>query len=172
MSSKPWWTVISASELYALRARLDRVVIDSFGPSLDAEREDLVQHALLVLIRNKERVLPDDDGLFRYARRVLHRAVLDCMRSHRRVTDYDRLASAEIPPKQPEPPNLMDRDEKIQKIRDIFCELCDLDRLVLWSFVVDGQSINTIANQLDVNWHQVAQIIEQGLQTFRQHLSD
>ena len=64
-----------------------------------------------------------------------------------------------------------EKNEEILQIRKIFCELEDLNRLVLWSYVVDGQSINAIARQLGIGWHRVAYMIEHSLNRFRQHLS-
>ena len=191
MSSKPWWTVISSREFFQLRARLLRYLDKSFSGILAPDREDLVQDALLILIRNKERVLPDDDGLFQYARRVTKNAALDLVKSaayhmstarsaagsqvpvgasaSEELTEVAHLGSPSFI--SPSAPVQFQKNEEILQIRKIFCELDDLNRLVLWSYVVNGQSINAIAEQLDIGWHRVAYMIEQSLNRFRRHLS-
>ena len=215
MSSKPWWTVITSKELFQLRSRLLRFLEREFSGVVASDREDLVQDALVVLIRNKERVLPDDDGLYRYARRVAKNAALDLVKSaaHRMTTALKSSASGRAAPSSQRPVPLvptdrgsnpkgplgasrpgvrtfsevadrfrlpsvepsaraqLEKNEEILQIRKIFCELEDLNRLVLWSYVVDGQSINAIARQLGIGWHRVAYMIEHSLNRFRQHLS-
>jgi RNA polymerase sigma factor (sigma-70 family) len=191
MSNKPWWTVISSRELFQLRARLLSYLDESYSGILAADREELVQEALLILIRNKDRVLPDDDGLFQYARRVAKNAALDLVKSaaYRMATARSTGGSqAPVGPSASQKPAKVgqfrgpstispsasaqtEKNEEIRRIREIFCELDDLNRLILWSYVVDGQSINAIAKQLDINWHRVAYMIEQSLNRFRQHLS-
>ncbi len=178
MSSKPWWSVITSRELFALRKRLVRYLSESFGREIHRESEDLVQHAFLVLLRNKERVLPDDDGLFRYVRRVAKNAALDRIKSaavrlhvptaHGVPAD---TAAEKTPTVQPSVLTQLEKNEEIRQIRKIFCELDDLDRLVLWSYVVDGVSINAIARQLGISWQQVSHLIEQSLARFRRRLS-
>lgn len=213
MSSQPWWTVISSRELFQLRTRLLRSLEKEFTGIVASDREDLVQEALLILIRNKEQVLPDDDGLFRYARRVAKNAALDLVKSasRRMATALKKVGaqrgagqvhpvripeSSRSPKGSPAPASASasdllanaaeflrssstvpsaraqsEKNEEIFQIRKIFCELEDLNRLVLWSYVVDGQSINAIAKQLNIGWHRVAYMIEHSLNRFRQHLS-
>ncbi len=191
MSSKRWWTVISSREICQLRKRLLSYLGRSFTSIVSADREDLVQQALLILIRNKERVLPDDDGLFRYLRRVAKNAALDLTKSsaHRIATARTRSDTRvsvgapalkgfsdvaqllDFDANSLSAPAQTEKKEEIQEIRRIFCELDDLTRLILWSYVVDGQSINAIAEQLGKNWHQVDYMIEQSLERFRRQFS-
>ncbi|GJM25540.1 MAG: hypothetical protein DHS20C16_19550 [Phycisphaerae bacterium] len=168
-----------------------RFLEGTFSSVATADHEDLVQEALLILIRNKEQVLPDDDGLYRYIRRVAKNAALDLTKSaayQKQATKHTVRSRVPVGPPAPkrrsDEPQLVDptpaspsaqaqsqKNEEILQIRKIFCELDDLNRLVLWSYVVDGQSVNAIAKQLGIGWHRVAYIIEHSLNRLRRHLS-
>ncbi len=191
MSNNPWWTVISSKEIFQLRTRLSRYLEASFSSTVSSDRDDLVQHALLMLIRSKERVLPDDDGLFRFARQVAKNAALDLVKSkaHQLSAARGKIgskisvgASAESEltdiARYLNPTNATTsspaqsvKNEEILRVRKIFCELDDLNRLVLWSYVVDGNSINAIARQLDIDWHRVSDLIVESLDRLRQQIS-
>ena len=58
----------------------------------------------------------------------------------------------------------------LENIWKVFCALDELDRLVVWSHIVDGKSIRAIARDLDLNWHRVAGIIEGTLRKVRRQL--
>lgn len=176
MPDLPWWTIISTTELLDLRRRLAKHVRATFGNTLGVESEDVVQHAFVVLFQRRERVKPERDGLYRYLQTVARNAALDRMKTtrvrrkhHSEVVSKDRdrapsgIAFAEPP--------LAGPVEENEKIWRVFCALNDLDRLVLWSHVVERQSIRAIARDLDLNWHRVAGIIEGALRRIRREFT-
>lgn len=169
-----WWTEISTEELLGLRRRVLQQVEIEFGPTLNAELEDVVQHAFAVLFQFRDRVSAERDGLFRYLKTVARHAAMDRVKflQHRRnpqlhssARDTSRASSSTspvVPPGQ-----LIEENEKIWQV---FCALDDLDRLVIWSHVVDGKSIRAVCRELDLNWHRVAAIVEESFRKFRKQL--
>jgi DNA-directed RNA polymerase specialized sigma24 family protein len=62
--------------------------------------------------------------------------------------------------------------KKKTTIRRIFDELEELDRLIVWSHVVDGESVQAIARRLGIGWHRVNATIQRVLVELRQVLLD
>lgn len=171
MSASAWWTTVEHDELERLRARLLCWVQSRFGPTLDRESEDVVQHAFVTLLRQREQVRPDDDGLYRYLCVVAHNYALDHLKTSRKRNGFaERAGRTRAARRSPlaEPGEA----ELAERARDFFCNLDELDRLVLWSHVVDGRPINAIARDLGLNWHAVARIIDRALRSLRQRLGD
>ena len=175
MADLPWWTTIATAELLDLRRRLLEHLKVQVGAAVKAELEDIVQHTFVVLFRQRESVKADNDGLFRYLKTVSRHVALDRIRGAKRRQEHLKRASAErggyaarlsVPGISPEV-----SAEENEKIWEIFCALDDLDRLVLWSHVVDGQSVRAIARELDLNWHCVAGIIDGTLRRVRRQLT-
>jgi transposase len=48
----------------------------------------------------------------------------------------------------------------------------ELDRLIVWSHVVDGESVQAIARRLGIGWHRVNATIQRVLVELRQVLLD
>lgn len=175
MADFPWWTTITTAELLDLRRRLLEYVKLGFGNALKAELEDVIQQAIVVLFRRRESVKADNDGLFRYLKTVARNAALDRIRAAQRrrehlprlISERERYAPT-LPVAAIPPAALAEENEKIWKI---FCALDDLDRLVIWSHVVNGRSIRAIAHDLDLDWHRVAEIIEEALRRVRRQLT-
>ena len=170
MTASPWWTTISTAELLDLRRRLLRHLQVQFGSTLKDELEDIVQHAFAVLFGRRKSVKADNDGLYRYLKTVSQHRALDGIKAARRRRAHQSDIMSERERRVPrsgahgipeEPAN----DSK--NIWQVFCALDDLDRLVIWSYVVDGKSIREIARELDLNWHRVAGIIERTLRRVR-----
>ena len=59
-----------------------------------------------------------------------------------------------------------------QRIREIVCELDELDRLVLWSYVVDGRSKLAIAQDLGLNWHRIDKLLDRAFARIRQRMEE
>ncbi len=175
MADLSWWESISTVELLDLRRRLLEHLAVAFGSTLKAELEDIVQHAFVVLFQQRENLKAENDGLYRYLKTVSRHAAVDRVRAARRRQEHlkkpsvKRLgdASRRSPPGIPSE-ELREQNEKIWRI---FGALDDLDRLVIWSHVVDGKSIRAIARELGLNWHRVAGIIEGTLHRVRRQLT-
>lgn len=170
MSRKPWWVTISPAELVALRQRLMRTLHARFGQTLGSEIEDAVHQAFVALLRNRESISSDNDGLYRYLLVASRRSALDRiktqnLRSRRRdalpkpVSDLSPLVEVLL------------REEK-SNIRRFFDELDELDRLIVWRYVVDGQSVNALAQELNLGWHRVDATITRVLAALRRLLVD
>ena len=175
MAGLSWWTTISTAELLRLRRRLVQHVKIQFGSTLKAELEDVVQHAFTVLFRHRGSVNADNDGLYRYLKTVSRRAALDWIKGAKRRQDHLRETIAKhrghalkLPIPGIPPEELREQSEKIWRI---FCALDDLDRLVVWSHVVDGKSIRAVSRDLDLNWHRVAGIIDETLRLVRKQFT-
>lgn len=173
MADSLWWDTILPTELLNLRKQLLNELRVEFGKALGAELEDIVQHAFVVLFRRRESVKVDDDGLYRYLKTVAGNAAVDRIRTDQRrkqrlfdVMSGRRCESREAAPETQ--PN--GGEEESERIRRVFCALDDLDRLVVWCHVVEGQSIRAIARDLDLNWHNVARTIERTLRRIRSEL--
>ncbi len=175
MSNSPWWTTISTADLLVLRRRLVADVRGEFGDALDTEVEDIVQHAFVVLFKRRLRVKVDEDGLYRYLKTVARNAARDRVRTMRRrqkplpeaaLRRGQHALKGAVPAPPPE-----GATEEHEEIWEVFCALGELDRSILWSYVVEGQSIRAIARELDLNWHHVAGIIEKALRAVRRKLT-
>jgi RNA polymerase sigma factor (sigma-70 family) len=175
MADAPWWTTFSAAELLELRRRCLEYLHSRFGAEIEAELEDVVQRAFVALLRRRESVSPDDDGLFRYLRTVARNAAIDRLKTIRQHRADAQIRAAQ---RQGEPltdpmreePGPSSGEEK-ERIWEFLCALSDLDRLVLWSHVVEGKSVRAIARDLDLNWHRVAGILRATLDGVRRKLT-
>ena len=174
MTDLPWWTIITTAELLRLRRRLLEHVKAEFGTALKADMEDIVQHAFVVLFRHRESVKADNDGLFRYLKTVSRHAALDGIKAVRRrrahlpelIAEHERRARV----RGADGTISQGSAKENEKIWQMFCALDDLDRLVIWSHIVDGRSIRAIARDLDLSWHRVAGIVEGRLRGIRDQL--
>ena len=175
MTTSYWWRSISTAELLGLRRRLLERVTAEFGGTLKAELEDVVQQAFAILFRHRESVKADNDGLYRYLKTVSRHVALDRVKAARRRQAYlaglsqdskGRAAASDAESTLSE-----ELAEENEKIWQIFCALDDLDRLVMWSHVVEGRSIRAVARDLGLNWHRVAAIIEETLRSVRIQLT-
>jgi RNA polymerase sigma factor (sigma-70 family) len=129
-----------------------------------------VHQAFVALFRNRERVVSDNDGLYRYLLVAARRSSLDRLKTARlRESRRADLAARGAALDAGDQSSIREKNEAI---REIFCELGELDRLILWSHVVDGQSINAIARELDLNWHRVSQAIERAIRRIRRRIKD
>ena len=174
MANVPWWTTISAAELLDLRQRLLKHLREKFSGALGAEPEDIGQHAFVVLFQRGGSVRMDNDGLYRYLKTVARHTIIDQIRTTRRRQERLRQLRSEcerdtlgLSAAGGAPEQLMEENGRIWKI---FRALDDLDRLILWSYVVDGRSIRKIAQEFDLNWHRVAEIIHITLHGIRNEL--
>ena len=61
-------------------------------------------------------------------------------------------------------------DDEGEKIWEVFCALDELERLVLWSHVVEEKSIRAVARDLNLNWHKAARILDGALRRIRRAL--
>ena len=174
MTSSPWWTTISTAELLGLRRRLLVHFGVQFGSTLKGELEDVVQHAFVVLFRNREDVTSHNDGLYRYLKTVSRHTALDWIRAARRrqahLFEFISERKRRVPRCSAHGAPSDGPACESEKIWHVFCALEDLDRLIIWSHVVDGKSIRAIARDLDLNWHRVAGIIEGTLRKVREQL--
>lgn len=175
MPNSPWWTTISTAELLALRRRLVAHVRAEFGDVLGTEVEDVVQHAFVVLFKRRTRVSADEDGLYRYLDTVARNAARDRVKAIKQrqkplpeaaLRRGQHASKGAVPAPPPE-----EAAQENEKIWEIFCALGDLDRLILWYHVVEGQSIRAIARDLDLSWHDVAGVIEGALRAVRKKLT-
>ena len=57
-----------------------------------------------------------------------------------------------------------------ERCSTFFCALSEIERLILWSHVVDGKSIRTVAREFGLNWHRVAGILDRVLRMARRNL--
>ena len=169
-----WWKEISTDQILALRRRLLQYLDAEFGSTLKTELEDVTQHAFSVLFQRRNRVSTERDGLFRYLKTVARRSAIDRRRvsaSRRKprkkstATTAGRASSSTSPITPP-----AQRLEENEKIWQVFCALDDLDRLVIWSHIVDEKSIREVCRELDLNWHRVSAIVEAALREFRNRL--
>jgi RNA polymerase sigma factor (sigma-70 family) len=175
MTQSPWWLDVSISELLELRRRLLKETRSEFGAALPGEVEDLVQHAFVVLLRRRGDVDAKNDGLYRYLRTVAFNAARDrikTLRTRRQnlpglAAERERRMARDPAATSPEGILADDAD----KVWQVFCALDDLDRLILWSHVVEGRSIRAIARHLGLNWHRVAGIVERTLREARRQLT-
>ena len=174
MPDSPWWTTISARQLLVLRSRLLDRLSDEFRTIPAAELEDLVQRAFVVLFLRRQAVDPADDGLYRYLRTVAHNLALDWLKTtqwRRRQLPRAARERRKQPPENTKsgstPVTPAEKREENELFWQIFCALGDLDRLVLWSHVVEGKSIREIARELDLDWHHVAASIRDVLRRIR-----
>jgi RNA polymerase sigma factor (sigma-70 family) len=168
MPQDAWWTSLNASSLLALRSRLLAYVRSSFGKSLPDEAEDIVQQAFASLYGQREQVSPDDDGLFRFLRTAARNLALDRIRSaNRRKKHFERvLAAVRASAPGREAPSL-EADEENEKVWQVFCALDELERLLVWSHAVEGKSIRAISQELNLNWHRVADMLYSALRRLR-----
>jgi RNA polymerase sigma factor (sigma-70 family) len=167
----PWWATITPAELADLRRRVVQSISKRFAPTLGAEVEDVVQHAFAALLRNRAVIASDNDGLYRYLVVAARRAALDRIKTDRlRAERRPRAASPTDPGGSPLFQVLL--REKKTTIRRIFDELEELDRLIVWSHVVDGESVQAIARRLGIGWHRVNATIQRVLVELRQVLLD
>ncbi len=176
MVDSPWWDTILPAELVDLRKRLLKDLGSEFAKALRTELEDIVQHAFVVLFRRRESVKADDDGLYRYLKTVAGNAAVDRIRTDsrrkQRLSDVNSgRRYYESPETAPETQPSWGAEDS-ERIRRVFCALGDLDRLVTWGYVVEGQSIRAIARDLDLNWHCVARTIERTLRRVRRELGE
>ena len=167
MAESPWWTTLSAADLLRLRERLIAQIRADFGNRATIDPEDLVHHAFTVLFERRHSVKAEDDGLFRYLQTVARNAALDHVRKLAR-TDASRPAADA--PEAPDSTGEADAADEQKKIWANFCALGDLERLMIWSHVVEGRSIRAIARELDLNWHRVAGTIDTALRRIRREL--
>lgn len=169
-----WWTEISTKELLGLRLRVLHQVEAEFGATLKTELEDVVQHAFVVLFRRSDRVSAHNDGLFRYLKTVARRAAIDRIKVSKFRRNPPNAAIARAVRRTSSSTfsvvSSEQSKEENERIRQVFCALGDLDRLVIWSHIVDGKSIREVGRELGLNWHQVAAIIEETLQECRSQL--
>lgn len=160
MSASPWWTTITDAEVADLRDRLTRWIASRFGQALKSEIDDVAQHALLMLHLHRSRVLPQDDGLFRYLLVVARNRAVDVLRSR---TFRTKILSAV--PQTPEDATCWpaESSDEIAQVRKFFCELDARDRLYLWKHVVLGRAIQAIAKEQGVSWQTVADTVARAL---------
>lgn len=170
MSSERWWQTLGADDILTLRRRVLSALRRQFAATPVAEVEDAVHQAFVALFRNRERISADNDGLYRYLLVAARRSALDRLRTVRLRESRRSDVAARVLPAEMDDESA--RREKNEAIREIFCELGELDRLILWSHVVDGRSINAIARELGVNWHRVAQAVERAVRRIRRRLAD
>ena len=100
----------------------------------------------------------------------LREMVRDAVRCHfpdvsSRPTHYESRGAA--PDTQPST-----GEEESEKIRQVFCALGDLDRLIIWAYVVEGRPVRAIARELDLSWHSVARTIERTLRRVHSELGE
>ncbi len=171
MSSNRWWHTLTADDIVELRRRVLAAVTSQFAHTPAAEVEDAVHHAFVALFRNREAISSDADGLFRYLLVAARRAALDRVKTER-LRSARRPQVAQAAAAQADPGLPGDELEKKSIVREIFYELDELDRLILWSHVVEGRSINAIARETGRNWHQVAASLKQALDRIRRRLSE
>lgn len=171
MSRTSWWTEVSPDELRALHARVMQAVNRQFTNRTEVDREEVVQHAFVDLFRNRERISSDDDGLYRYLVRAATSAALDRIKQAKaRSTRRAPASAGGAPPAIPV--DVAAAREKNRKIRDVFRELDEVDRLILWYHAVEGRSVRSVAADLDMSWHRVADTIERVKWTLRRRLGD
>jgi RNA polymerase sigma factor (sigma-70 family) len=173
MPSGAWWNIISTTELLDLRRRLLAHLRATFRALPDGETEDVVQHAFLDLFRRRDTVQSDQDGLYRYLLTVARHTAVDRIRKADQQERHLPKAFLEKKLDAPVPQGssgAADEAEEAEKIWGLFCALDDLERFILWSHVVEGRSIRSIAQDLGLNWHRVAGIVEAALRVFRQAL--
>ena len=168
-----WWTTVSTVELLDLRRRLVEYVRSEFGASLEPELEDVVQQAFVVLLQRRESVDPAEDGLFRYLKTVARNAALDRLRTARRRQKHfpEVISKLGHPPGQAPGTPSAEPAEESERIWEFFRALDELERLMLWSHVVEGKSIRAVARDFDLSWHRVAGVIEGALRRARRELS-
>jgi RNA polymerase sigma factor (sigma-70 family) len=171
MPNERWWTTLSTNSLLELRNRLLVYVRAAFGHALAADIEDIVQQAFVALYRQRDRVSARDDGLFRFLKTTARNLALDRMRKvRRRLRHFDRIVSnCPDTSEQPTTSPLESAEEKA-RIWEVFCALGELERLVLWSYAVEGKSVRAIARDLDLNWHRVAVMLYKALREMRKSL--
>ena len=171
MSNEPWWTTLSTSSLLELRQRLLSYVRAAFGHTLAADIEDIVQQAFVALYRQREKVSAQDDGLFRFLKTTARNLALDRMRKVRRRRSHsDRIISSRPDTGEQSPAFPLESAEEKDRIWEVFCALSRPERLVLWSYAVEGKSIRAIARDLDLNWHRVAVMLYRALRRMRKSL--
>lgn len=176
MNQGPWWSSIKASQLLELRRR----VLESLQPQfsgLGAEDwEDIVQQAFVTVFRRPESVTVENDGLFRYLVTASRNLALDRKKTGALRLERLKMAAAtlatpesETSPSPSEPTITSPESEEIWKI---VRALPELDRLILWSYVVQGKSTRQVARELGVNWHSVARSIDRSFRRIRQTLAN
>jgi len=171
MSRKPWWTELTADKILHLRRRVLRRLDKEFASSLGTETQDVVQQAFVALLRNRPEVHPEHDGLYRYLLVVARRVALDRLRQVRhRKTPRHRMPPGSTSP--PSPAQQAVLREESEEIRKVFRELGELDRLIVWSHIVERRSIRAIAGDLDLGWHQVADTVKRVLHDIRRRMGD
>jgi RNA polymerase sigma factor (sigma-70 family) len=168
MPHPPWWTTLTAAELLRLRQRLIEHIRAEFPGRLEIDPEDLVHHAFTVLFERRHRVKPERDGLFRYLTTVARNAGLDQVR---RLGRSGTPRTLQGPIEAPDSTENADAADEQTKIWQIFCALGDLERLIVWSHVVEKQPVRAIARELDLNWHRVARTIDSALRRIRRELN-
>ncbi len=168
-SRMPWWIALEQEEIELLRARVLRWVEAAFRVTLGRDTEDIVQHAFAMLYRHRENVQPDNDGLYRYLCTVARRYAYDRVKTLKvRAGIAEIAARTIIARRRPAPgPELV---EQIIRVREFFCNLDDVDRLVVWGHVVDGRSLREVASELDLRWRDAAEIVDRSLRRLRRWL--
>ena len=166
-----WWESLTAAELAALRRRLLRDMQLEYGDRLKADVEDVVQDAFSVLFQRRYEVTGQDDGLYRFLRTVARHDALDRLRQRSRRRSKLSDIGAPVPTASSSAIPPLSTEER-RRIWRVFCALDDLERLVLWSFAVEGTSIREIARRLSLNWHFVAGVIESALAKVQRGLSE
>jgi RNA polymerase sigma factor (sigma-70 family) len=175
MSHIPWWTSIDAAQLLELRRRLLEGLRSQFSALGAEDLEDIVQQAFVQVFRRPESVTVENDGLFRYLATASRNLALDrkktgTLRQERikRVggTPLESESETTVPPV--EPPITPSESEEIWQI---LRALPELDRLILWSYVVQGKSTRQVARELGLNWHTVARSVDRSIRRIRQILA-
>ncbi len=168
-----WWAKITAAELLELRRRLVGHLRRQFRNLPESELEDLVHYAFIRLFRRRGTVSAERDGLFRYLRTVASRAGVDRIRRIRRRSELLPEAARERDRELEtggQDASTVESAEIHQKIWQIFCALDEVERLIIWSHVVEGRSLRAIARDLDLNWHRVAEVVDKALRRARREL--
>ena len=170
MSRASWWTTLTADELIRLHRRVLHSIGAKFSSQLGSEVEDVVQEGFVALFSHRDTIRSENDGVYRYWWVAARNRALD------RLKKKETRAGKPPPPRKAaevaSPASQMDRLEKNEAIQKIFCELNQLDRFIIWCRVVDGRSVQSIAREVDLDWHRVANTIDRVLEQFRRQLLD
>jgi RNA polymerase sigma factor (sigma-70 family) len=170
VSSSTWWSNLVAEDILRLRGRLDDSLSASFPAVSQSDREDIVQQAFVALLQRRDEVDAANDGLYRYMHVAAQHLALDRLKAGYRSAEPlpPDLPQAESTSHFTAPGEIRDEGEKIRRI---FYELGPVDRLVLWRHVVDGRSVQAIARELGLNWHQADQLLKRILAEVRRQMN-
>jgi RNA polymerase sigma-70 factor (ECF subfamily) len=166
-----WWTTLATEDLNLLRRRVIDALGERFAAGLGPDIEDVVQQAFIALFRNREAIEPDGDGLFRYLLVVSKNAALDRLKRAKHHAKRREAAGTRIPP-PPRPEQELELREETEIVQNFFRELDELDRLIIWSYLVEARSIRSIALELGLNWHRVSASIDRMLERIRRRLAE